>query len=335
MKFRFKRVLRLLLIFGSVIWLAGCCCIWMPGSTHSGPLPPLDPDLVTVRDGLERDLRHLAVTIGERNLHRRPEALARARDWIRGRFEADGHVTSLHTFPVSGRGSADNVIAEIRGSARPDEIVVVGAHYDTVVDCPGANDNGTGVVSLLQLSAMFRDRTPERTLRFVAFANEEPPYFHTDDMGSLAYARKCRADDDDIVAMISLETMGFYSDDKGTQAYPSPLEWFYPSEGNFITFVGNPSSMGLTRRCVRIFRETTAFPSEGAALPAFLPGVGWSDHWSFWQVGYDAVMVTDTAPFRYEHYHERTDTVDKVDFDRLARVTGGCRRILEELLNDG
>jgi hypothetical protein len=140
-------------------------------------------------------------------------------------------------------------------------------------------------------------------------------------MGSLVYAKRCKDRGERIVAMLSLETIGFYSDVKGSQKYPPPLSLFYPSTGNFIGFVGDRSSTDLMRSVVKTFRATTRFPSEGAALFASLPGVGWSDHWSFWQVGYPGVMVTDTAPFRYPHYHTGADTPDKLDYE-LERVVG-------------
>ncbi len=131
--------------------------------------------------------------------------------------------------------------------------------------------------------------------------------------------------------MLSLETLGYFNDAPGTQQYPPPLGLCYPSEGNFIAFVGNVSSRSLVRRCVKTFRANAAFPSEGAALPSFLPGVGWSDHESFWENGYPALMVTDTAPFRFADYHHRSDTPDKIDYERCARVVAGVEQVVREL----
>jgi Zn-dependent M28 family amino/carboxypeptidase len=218
----------------------------------------------------------------------------------------------------------DNVCAEIAGSARASEVVLVGAHYDTVAGCPGANDNGTGVAALLALARRFASVHAERTLRFVAFPGEEPPAFQTEAMGSLVFARASRAKGEKITAMICLETLGCYSDESGSQTYPIPmLRIAYPDRGDFVAFVGNVASRGLVREAIETFREKAAFPSEGAALPARIPGVGWSDQWSFWEQGYPAIMVTDTAPFRYPHYHRASDTAEKVDFERLARVVEG------------
>ena len=170
-------------------------------------------------------------------------------------------------------------------------------------------------------------------MRFVLFVNEESPYFQTEAMGSLVYARECRQRGDNIVAMFSLETIGYYSDRPGSQQYPWPLSAVYPSTGNFIAFVGNIASDHLVKQVVESFRRHAQFPSEGGALPGVIPGVGWSDHWSFWQAGYPALMVTDTAPFRYAHYHSAEDAPDKLDYESTARVVVGLDTVLDEMAN--
>jgi hypothetical protein len=161
--------------------------------------------------------------------------------------------------------------------------------------------------------------------------NEEPPHFQSTDMGSVRYARRCRERGENVVAMLSLETIGYFSEREGSQKYPFPLSYFYPSQGNFIGFVGNRASRQLVRDVVGSFRTHARFPSEGAVLPAALPGVGWSDHWAFWQSGYPAVMVTDTAPFRNPNYHEASDLPDTLDYDRFARVVAGLEKVIAEL----
>jgi Zn-dependent M28 family amino/carboxypeptidase len=201
-----------------------------------------------------------------------------------------------------------------------------------VLGSPGANDNGSGVAALLTLARLWANSEPVRTLRFVAFVNEEPPFFQKDEMGSAVYARHCRAQGDQIEAMLSLETIGYYSSAKGSQKYPFPVGLFYPSEGDFIGFVSNAQNARLVRQCIAAFRQHTAFPSQGGALPGFLPGVGWSDHWAFWQQGFPALMITDTAPFRYPFYHEASDTPDKLDYERIARVLTGLNHVLEDLV---
>ncbi len=158
-----------------------------------------------------------------------------------------------------------------------------------------------------------------------------PPFFQTDLMGSRVYARRCRRRGEAIVAMLSLETIGYYSDAPGSQYYPPPVGLISPSTGDFIGLIGNVALRKLVRAAVGSFRRHARFPSEGAALPGFIAGVGCSDHWAFWQEGYPAVMVTDTAPFRYPYYHTRHDTQDKLGFDRMARVVNGLRGVVTDL----
>ncbi len=304
----------------------------MPGKSHRGPLPALTETQAGLRDALKRDIETLAGEIGERNLYRYDKLLEAAR-YIEDSLAEAGYEVERQAFEVNGK-TCVNLAAEITGRNRAGEIVVVGGHYDTVPGCPGANDNGTGVAATLVLARVMRDLDPERTLRFVLFVNEEPPFFQTPTMGSWVYARQCRQRQENIVAMLSLETIGYYRQEKGSQRYPmAGISLFYPSTGNFISFVGNVGSRRLVRRVVGAFRRHASFPSEGGALPGGIPGVGWSDHWAFWREGYPALMVTDTAPYRYPHYHEPSDTPDKIDYDRTARVVAGLQDVLEELAN--
>lgn len=320
----------LIVVIAGTIWT-----VKMPGKSYAGAFAPLTPAENRYRDQMVRDLKVLAVDIGERNVFI-PKNLERAASFLEQEFRKAGYQPQRQTFPIKVYGEdVSNIEVEIRGASRPGEIVVVGAHYDSVQGTIGADDNGTGVVGVLALARAFAGKTPARTLRFVQFVNEEPPFFmeyQEKGMGSWEYARRCRARGEKIVAMISLETMSFYSDVEGSQKYPPPFNLFYPSTGNFIVFVGNMSSRRLVCQCVATFRANTPFPSEGTAALGILPGIGWSDHWAFWQEGYPALMVTDTGPFRNYHYHTVDDTIDKVDFDRLARVVAGLERVVAKLV---
>jgi len=184
---------------------------------------------------------------------------------------------------------------------------------------------------VLELAQRFSGRRQPRTIRFVAFVNEEPPFFQTAHMGSAVYANAARSRGDRVLGMLSLETMGYYSEEKGSQRYPEAIAALYPDVGNFIGFVSNLASVRLLLRARRAFRRRTAFPLQSAAVPAAIPGVGWSDHWAFWQAGYAAMMVTDTAPFRYPWYHTAEDTPDKIDYDRLAQVIDGLEGVIESI----
>jgi Zn-dependent M28 family amino/carboxypeptidase len=132
--------------------------------------------------------------------------------------------------------------------------------------------------------------------------------------------------------MISLETIGYFSSASNSQKYPPPFDLFYPSTGDFIAIVGDTASRDLVRQSIDTFRRTTEFPSQGTAAPAWVPGIGWSDHWSFWQAGYPAIMVTDTAPYRLPSYHSSGDTPEAIDYERMARVIAGVERVVGELV---
>jgi Zn-dependent M28 family amino/carboxypeptidase len=271
----------------------------------------------------------LAGRIGERNLwHYR--ALSAAADYIGDTFAALGYRPEEE--PYLCRGNAvRNVLAHKRGALQPEDIVVLGAHYDSVHGSPGANDNGSGVAALLELARVLSREDLPCTVRYVAFVNEEQPFAFSPERGSLVHARAARARGDRIRAMLSLETIGYYSDAPGSQQYPFPLSRFYPERANFIGFVGNLRSRALVWGALRAFRRHSVFPSEGAALPGWVTGVGWSDHWSFWRAGYPAIMVTDTAFFRYPYYHSAGDTPERIDYARMARVVAGLAAVVREL----
>jgi Zn-dependent M28 family amino/carboxypeptidase len=285
--------------------------------------------LDTTASRLRAHVAMLADTIGDRNVWR-CEALDRAARYIAAQFSTGGYVPQLQTFDVA-KIPVSNVEAALAGAARAAEIVVVGAHYDSVAGCPAANDNGTGVAAVLELAQRFSRRPQPRTIRFVAFVNEEPPFFHTELMGSAVYANAAKARGDRVTAMLSLETMGYYSDEPGSQHYPAEIASLYPDVGNFIGFVANEASAQLLSEARLAFEQKTRFPLQTMVGPADVDGIGWSDHWSFWQAGYPAVMVTDTAPFRYPWYHTAHDTTDKIDFEKLAHVVDGIEAVIVSL----
>lgn len=324
-----KRLLILFLAIGITVYICGGCMIRMPLQSYRGPWLPLSEREKGIETALKAHVQHLAGEIGERNCFT-PKKYRAAADYVESVLAQSGRPVKRQPFEAQNE-QCFNIEIEYPGASRAQEIVVVGAHYDSVSACPGANDNGSGVAALLVLARAFSNASPARTLRFVAFANEEPPFFQTPLMGSWVYAQECRRRKENIVAMISLETIGFFSEADKTQHYPFPLAAFYPSRGNFIGFVGNTSSRKLVRECIKTFRSTTQFPSEGAALPGGLEGVGWSDHWAFWEAGYSAIMITDTAPFRYLHYHTAQDMPDKLTYDRMARVVAGLEDVIRTL----
>ena len=308
----------------------------IPGKSYQGPVPSLTDEQMVLRDQLRKDVATLAGQIGDRNVNTEYENLCKAADFIEESFSQAGYKVSRQGYELSlhdleGR-ECYNLEAEITGSEKPDEIVIIGAHYDSLEGTPGANDNASGVAATLALARAFADSKPVRTLRFVAFANEEPPFFQSDDMGSFVYARRCRGRNENVVAMLSLETIGYYTDEKESQDFPIGLmDFVFPTTGNFISFVGNIKSRKLLRDVIGVFRQYAKFPSEAACLPEQISGVAWSDQWSFWRNGYPGIMVTDTAPFRYPYYHTHEDTPDKINYDRFAYLVDMLEKVVARL----
>lgn len=301
--------------------LAGLCAV-----RGLAAEPPLTAEL-------RGHVQMLAGTIGPRAIGQ-ADSLKRSADYIAGQLAQAGWTVKRLGYPVSGV-TCDNIEIERRGTTHPDEIVVIGAHYDSVLVTPGADDNASGVAALLALAKQFAgpQTPPQRTLRFVAFVNEEPVYFQSRLMGSRVYARACKERGDNVVAMLSLESIGYYSEKRGTQTYPSFwLRLIYPSKGNFLAFIGNSASKALVESVTKTFEGSKTLRSKSAALPENILGIGWSDHWSFWQEGYPAVMATDTATFRNPHYHQPSDTPDTLNYPYFTSAVLGLQHVVANLV---
>lgn len=307
--------------------------IRMPGESFTGSPEPLDAAGEAAMFDLRRDVEQLSWGIGARNVDNF-EGLERARNYVAGQFEMAGLTPEFQEYSAAGRLVA-NVAAVLPGTERRDEIIVIGAHYDSISGSPAADDNASGVAVLLSLARRLRGGSWPRTLHLVAFVNEEEPFFGTDLQGSVQYASQLHRAGAKVKGMLSLEMLGYYSQAADSQRYPFPLSFFYPSTGNFVAFVGDVRSGLLVRQAVGAFRRVAQVPSEGAAVPAWLKGVSLSDHASFWEQGYPALMVTDTSFFRYPYYHSAEDTLDRLDYYTMARVADGLYHVAADLLQPG
>jgi hypothetical protein len=304
----------------------------VPGQSYQGALPPLTAEERALAGTLMRHIETIATR--EHNVAHYDE-LEKAARHLEATLSSYGYTSGRQEYVVGGKTvrNIDAVIEPQAGIADPD-VIVLGAHYDSAEDAPGANDNGSGTAAVLELARLLKDlhgQTRKR-IRLVLFVNEEPPYFMTRDMGSLRYAEALAARKERVTAMFSLETLGYYAEAPGSQKYPFPFGLMFPDRGDFVAFVGLTNSRPLVQETMRSFRSHTSFPTVGGIAPVIIPGIGWSDHWAFGQYGFQGVMVTDTAPFRYPHYHEPTDTPDKVDTERLARVVKGMERVVRDLV---
>ena len=328
-----KRVLAgaALVVAGSVV-MAAWYCTAMPGVSRRGSLPALTAEETQLAQRLRA---HVEAIAREPHNVPTPEALERVAIYIERTLADDGYTVTRQEFEAGGRRvrNLDVRIAGAQGELRGD--IVVGAHYDSVPGAPGADDNGSGVAAVLELARELHQFKPPagRTLRLALFVNEESPYWQTPEMGSWVYADAMRRQGVPVAAMLSLETLGYYSDQAGSQHYPSPLGLLYPDTGDFVGMVGGLHSRALVRRAIGSFRGHSSVPSEGASVPAFVEGTDWSDHASFARFGSPAIMITDTAPYRYPAYHSERDTPDQLDYARFARVVEGIGAVVKDLCN--
>lgn len=306
--------------------LTGWYCTQMPGVRFAGPPPPLQPDEEDVAEQLREHVDTLARDIGPRGTHQ-PTNLQRAGEYVVRELERSGY--EVKEVAVQSR-NASTVSYEVmlRGLANSDQVLVVGAHLDTAKGSPGADANASGVAALLEVARLLQGASFDRTVRFVVFGNGAPPHTGRDTSGAAQYLRAALERQERIWGAVVLDSLGTFSDTKGSQSNPFPFNLVYPDTANFVAFVGDLPSRDLVAKCVETFRTGGRIGSEGIALPGFLPGVLHSDHAPFAEKGLRAVMVTGTGILRNEHWGEPEDTADRVDTQRLARVVVGVARVV-------
>lgn len=250
-----------------------------------------------------------------------PENLDRAASYIRNEFrQASGNVSD-QCYRI-GKRKFCNIIANFGPDTR--ERVVIGAHYDVYGELPGADDNASGVAGLIELAGLLADAPLKTRVELVAYTLEEPPHFRTENAGSAVHAKSLRRNGVSVRLMIALEMIGYFDDRENSQKFPfSFLKLFYPSQGNFILVVGSLAQWALTHKVKGAMRSMTELPVHAINAPAFVMGVDWSDHRSYWEEGYPAVMITDTSLYRNHNYHTAKDTPDTLNYERMAMVAEG------------
>ena len=272
----------------------------------------------------------MSVRIGSRSIFD-DNKIEATKNYIVSCLEDLGYAPILQNYKYDGEVYS-NVIASIKGETHPDETVVFGAHYDTVYGTPGADDNASAVAVLLEICRALKDYSPGKTLKMIFFTLEEPPLFRSKFMGSYVYAREAKRKGEDINAMVCLEMVGYYDDKKGAQSFPLPfMSLIYPSTPNFIAIVGNLKSKSLVERIKDSLNKGSNIPVETISTVSFVPGIDFSDHRSFWKMGYPAVMVTDTAFYRNPNYHNEADTIDTLNFDKMSSLLVGLVQVAKEL----
>lgn len=322
-------IISLLIVFGLfAYWYLVRC----EGDREGEPLEKHSTyNLAEIKKELQADIASMQ-GLGPRNSQNKIayEQLRKCEAWIIEKWKSQGYTVKLHDVSFGGR-KYYNIEIEIPGSLYPPEIVIVSGQYDTLPDSPGANNNGSGMAVLFQLSKMLKDIHPKRTLRLIAFVNEEDPFFGTEVMGSYLYAKRSYELNEDIKVMMSLDAIGIYKDDAGTQKLPFPFSMFYPDRGNFLAFIGNLSSRSFVKEVTAAFKKGSSFPIEAGIAPEWVEGVTWSDHSSFWKFGYQGVQITDTGGFRSDSHTTKEDTMEKINFDALSRIAVGMYSVALDL----
>lgn len=303
---------------------------WIPGKIHLSPKQSLliqrnEEFLEQMQFNLKKHIYELSEVIGERNLENY-EKYQETLTYLILTIQEMGYFPQKQSFQVN-QLMCQNIFFRKEGLIS-DAVIVVGAHYDSVMDCPGANDNASGVAMLLETARLLQPLEISKTIEFVLFANEEPPYFKTNHMGSYQYAKQLADQNKKIDLMICLETVGYFTNQKNSQQYPLPLTSIYGNQGNFLACISNLKYASRLKQFVRYFRSVQSINVYGLSLPKRVQGVEWSDHMNFWNFNFPAIMLTDTAFYRYPYYHHNEDTYDKISYLELAKISLGLKNVL-------
>ena len=319
------RTLRLLFLTLAVVLIGavvgGIAIVIQPVKVIASQPPQVDPKR------LEAHVKHLTVDLYPRSydqLHN----IDLAAQYIFNELEAAGGSVTVQDVSAP-EAPYKNIVARFGPPSGP--VVVIGAHYDTHGDTPGADDNASGIAGLLELARLLGRTTQARPIELVAYALEEPPYFRTEHMGSAWHARSLRAANQEVAFMLSLEMIGFFSDEPGSQNYPVPaMSLLYSDRGDFIALIGKLSDFGPMRRIKALMTGATNLPVYSLNAPPRLQGVDYSDHLNYWHEGFPAFMVTDTAFFRNKNYHLASDTYETLDYGRMAKVVQAVYAVAQQ-----
>ena len=305
--------------------------VTMPGESIQREMPQYSNELAELSQRLEKHVYYLSEEIGDRSTGQNIK-LDDAADYIQQQLESYGYIPTSRVF---GEHNLRNIEVDIYGQEKRDEILVIGAHYDTRWLTPGADDNASGIAGILEIAKYLSGKRFPRTIRFIAFANEEVPRYRQTEMGSMYSAKRSYTRSELIVGMISLEMIGYYSNEPGSQQYPDILQKFYPDTGNFIAFVSNLSSRDFQMGAITHFRDLELFPSEGLVAPQWIErDIRRSDHASYWYYDFPAIMITDTSFYRNRNYHSPDDRYDTLDYESMANVVKGLSLMIERLAQE-
>ena len=304
-------------------------CIYTPGKVKIDKDKRLTEDEIALLQQLKTHIVYLSEEIGERH-YLIPGSLEKSAQYIRHQLESAG----LNTETISyGKENFEIVSVKINSKNENAQQIIIGAHYDTVTLTLGADDNASGISALIELAKYFKHQEIDKHLRFVAFPNEESPFYGTHLMGSKVFVDSLSKQE--VYGMVSLEMLGYFSSEENSQRYPWPFKIFYPDTADFIAFVGNMASRSWLHESILAFRFQSNIAAEGLVAPEFfVPDISRSDQVSFWKHGIPAFMITDTANYRSSTYHFAGDVIETLDMESMTRVVMGIRNMLLELAKD-
>lgn len=247
-------------------------------------------------------------------------------DYIKEVFNQYSDSVYIQEYNI-GKNVYKNVICSF--GTEHEKRIIVGAHYDVCGNQEGADDNASGVVGLLELARMLQGQKLNQRIDLVAYTLEEPPFFRTEYMGSYIHAKSLAENNVEVAGMIALEMIGYFKDEKKTQSYPLGfLSLFYGNKGNYITLVKKTGAGKFTRKFCKSFKSTKTIKTKKFTGPPSLPGIDFSDHMNYWNFGFKALMITDTAFYRNQNYHQTSDKMETLDLQRMAKVIDGVYQTL-------
>lgn len=300
---------------------------------YVGPFQALTPAERVIEPHLRENLEFFTLQIGARSLNR-AGTLDKAAEEIEHRLRRMGYDPKAQEFTASGR-AVHNIIVDHPTSRKSGKVVLVGTHYDSYRSSPGAHANGTAVVALLEIARIMKGKSVPFRLRFAFLVNGEQPYQGTRDSGAVNYAQFAEREGENISFALLIDSLGYFSDEPGSQHFPFPMSMGYPGEANFLTAFGAVDERETVRRFTEAWNRTCKFPLESGSLPFWFPGVPTGDHAAFSSQDIPALLLSDTGTYRHKDSGTRYDLHTRIDYPRLARVVKGIADVIPSLAGVG
>jgi hypothetical protein len=327
-RFLIATALLILTLTSAIAWMTG-----VKGSPGLGSPDAPSAEEKKLAENLSDTVKELSFEIGARSWNRFG-SLQRASERVEEMLDSFGYKVDVQSYEMQGK-RVENLVVETPGTTLPQEVVLIGTHYDSYLASPGADCNASGVAVAVELARLLRHSQVARTLRFVFFTNGESPWQGTEFMGSAHYAAAAKARGDSIELALLLDSVGYYSQNVGSQSFPFPLSSCYPKKGDFVAFFGTFTGKKVVQQLLARWPSLSTLPAEGGAVPGWFPGIHGADHLSFVDAGYPAVLVTDTAESRWPDARTSYDACSRLDYASMARLTLGLKGLVLDVAASG